>query len=88
MGQGLMPFQDPAMTMTAKMMSDMTGQFGSANIPEEMRMEHAAQNMATVYEQVAAENQKATQNQFKVFHFCHTIKNGTFNYDMVSNAKR
>ena len=25
MGQGLMPFQDPAMQMTAKMMSDMSG---------------------------------------------------------------
>lgn len=58
------------------------------NLPQEMRYEHAAQNMENVYSNLAEEQDKATKNQFKVFQFCHGVKNGTFDFDMVQNARR
>ena len=64
-------------------MGAMMQQFQAADIPDDMRAEHAAQNMEQVYTDLAEEQDKATKNQFKVFQFCHGVKNGTFDFDMV-----
>ena len=64
-------------------MNAMMQQFQATDIPEDMRAEHAAQNMEQVYTDLAEEQDKATKNQFKVFQFCHGVKNGTFDFDMV-----
>ena len=34
------------------------------------------------------EENRTTQNQFKVFQFCHGVKNNAFNYDLVNNSLR
>lgn len=52
-------------------------------LPDAMRREHTAQNMDYVFNDIAEEQEKATKNQFKVFQFCHGVKNGTFDFDMV-----
>lgn len=61
----------------------MMSQLSRAEIPEEMKMEHAAQNMEYVFTDLAEEQEKATRSQFKVFQFCHGVKNGTFDFNMV-----
>lgn len=55
----------------------------NAEIPDEMKAEHAAQNLEYVFTDLAEEQDRATKNQFKVFQFCHGVKNGTFDFDMV-----
>ena len=64
-------------------MNAMMSQLSRAEIPEEMKVEHAAQNMENVFTDLADEQDRATKSQFKVFQFCHGVKNGTFNFDMV-----
>ena len=48
-------------------MNAMMSQVMSPDIPQEMRNEHAAQNMEYVFTDLAEEQDKATKNQFKVF---------------------
>lgn len=48
-----------------------------------MKKEHAAQNMEYVFTDLAEEQEKATRSQFKVFQFCHGVKSGTFDFNMV-----
>ena len=57
-------------------------------MPVGMQKEHAAQNMEYVFTEMAEEQDRATKSQFKVFQFCHGVKNGTFDFDMVQNARR
>ena len=69
-------------------MNAMMSQLQRTEIPDDMRQEHAVQNMDHVFTDLAEENDKATKSQFKVFQFCHGVKNGTFDFDMVQNARR
>ena len=63
-------------------MNAMMSHFTNATIPEEIRDEHAAQNMENVIENIAEEQERATKSQFKVFQFCNEVRSGSFNFDM------